>query len=88
MKSNLNNKNENKTEPKNKNVANGIEQWSRKDMSKEIKETKEYMKKMKIEMSKDIFKFQIIEILNTITVDNYEDVLNKISSFIYEINNI
>ena len=88
MKSNLNNKNENKTEPKNKNEANGIEQWSRKDMSKEIKEAEEYMKKMKIEMSKDNFKFQIIEILNTITVDNYEEVLNKISSFIYEINNI
>ena len=88
MKSNLNNKNESKTDTKIKNEANGIEQWSRKDMSKEIKEAEEYMKKMKIEMSKDNFKFQIIEILNTITVDNYEEVLNKISAFIYEINNI
>jgi hypothetical protein len=57
-------------------------------MSKEIKEAEEYMKKMKIEMSKDNFKFQIIEILNTITVDNYEEVLNKISSFIYVNDNI
>ena len=88
MKSNLNNKNENKDDIKIKNDVNGIEQWSRKDMSKEIKEAEEYMKKMKIEMSKDNFKFQIIEILNTITVDNYEEVLNKISEFIYEIDNI
>jgi hypothetical protein len=84
MKSNLNNNNESKTDTKIiKNDVNGIEQWSRKDMSKEIKEAEEYMKKMEIEMSKDNFKFQIIEILNTITVDNYEEVLNKISSFIY-----
>ena len=83
MKSNLNNKNESKSDTIIKNDVNGIEQWSRKDMSKEIKEAEEYMKKMKIEMSKDNFKFQIIEILNTITVDNYEEVLNKISSFIY-----
>lgn len=33
-------------------------------MSKEIKRAKEYMKKMKIKMLKDIFKFQIIEIIN------------------------
>ena len=83
MKSNLNNKNESKSDTIIKNDVNGIEQWSRKDMSKEIKEAEEYMKKMKIEMSKDNFKFQIIEILNTITVDNYEEVLNKISAFIY-----
>ena len=61
--------------------------WSRKDLSKEIKAAEEYVKKLNIEMKKDNFKFEIIEILNTITVDNYEDILNKLSIFIYEIDN-
>ena len=66
---------------------NSIERWSRKDVSKEIKEAEEYIKKMNIEMSKDNFKYEIIEILNTITVDNYEEILNKLSIFIYQIKN-
>ena len=63
------------------------EKWNRKDLTKEIKAAEEYIKKMNIEMKKDNFKFEIIEILNTITVDNYEDILNKLSMFIYEIDN-
>ena len=66
---------------------NSIKEWSRKDMTKEIKEAEKYMKEMNKEMSKDNFKFQIIEILNTITVDNYEEILNRLSIFIYKVDN-
>ena len=61
--------------------------WNKIDLSKEIKEAEEYVKKMNIEMKKDNYKFEIIEILNTITVDNYKEILNKLSFLIYEIDN-
>ena len=61
--------------------------WTKKDLSKEIKEAEEYVKNLNIEMKKDSFKFEIMEILNTITVDNYEEILNKLSLLIYEIDN-
>ena len=69
------------------NDVNYIEKWNRKDMSKEIKQAEEYVKKMNIEMSKNNFKYEIIEILNTITVDNYEQILDKISNIILPKNN-
>ena len=46
------------------NNINSIKEWSRKDMTKEIKQAEKYMKEMNKEMSKDNFRFQIIEILN------------------------
>ena len=64
-----------------------IEKWSRKDLSEEIKKAEEYVKKMNIEMSKNKNKYEIIEILNTITVDNYNEILNNLSNIIYPINN-
>ena len=67
------------------NNINNIKKWNRKDMSKEIREAEKYIKDMTREMSKDNFKCQIIEILNTITVDNYEEILNRLSIFIYNI---
>ena len=57
--------------------------WARKDMSKEIEEAEKYVKELNIKMSKDNYKYQIIEILNTLTVDNYKSILNKIIEMIF-----
>ena len=37
-------------------------------------------------MSKNNYKYEIIEILNTITVDNYKEILKKLSNIVYKIN--
>ena len=37
-------------------------------------------------MSKNNYKYEIIEILNTLTVDNYKDILTKLSNIVYQIN--
>ena len=81
IKSNL----PNKFNSKNRNKS--IEKWSRKIITNEIKKAEEYIKKMNIDMSKDNFKYEIIEILNTITVDNYEEIFNKLSVIIYQTDN-
>ena len=47
-------------------------------MTKEIIEAKEYSKKLNIEMKRDNFIFEIIEILNTITVEFYDEMRNKL----------
>ena len=65
---------------------NDIEKWSRKDLNPEIKKAEEYMKQMSIEMSKNNYKYEIIEILNTLTVDYYKDILTKLSNIVYQIN--
>ena len=75
----------------NENIINNnteIEKWSRKDITPEIKKAEEYMLNMTKEMSKNNFKYEIIEILNTITVDNYDDILIKLNNIVYQLNNI
>ena len=57
-------------------------------MSPEIKKAEEYIINMTKEMSKNNYKYEIIEILNTITVDNYPDILLKLNTIVYQINNI
>ena len=81
-----NNNNNNNKENINNNTE--IEKWSRKDMSPEIKKAEEYIINMTKEMSKNNYKYEIIEILNTITVDNYPDILLKLNTIVYQINNI
>ena len=66
---------------------NDIEKWSRKDINPEIKKAEEYIKKMNIDMSKNNYKYEIIEILNILTVDNYTNIFNKLSDIVYQINN-
>jgi len=84
-KGNLSNNNNNNNENINNN--NEIEKWSRKDLSPEIKKAEEYIINMTKEMSKNNYKYEIIEILNTITVDNYPDILHKLNTIVYQINN-
>ncbi len=57
--------------------------WARKDMTKEIEEAEKYIKELNIKMSQDNYKYKIIEILNTLTVDNYKNILNKIIEMVY-----
>ena len=60
-----------------------MEKWARKDMSKEIEIAEKYVKELNTLMSKDNFKYEIIEILNTLTVDNYKNTLKKIVEMLY-----
>ena len=64
-----------------------MEKWARKDMTKEIEKAEKYVKELNKKMSKDNFKYEIIEILNTLTVDNYKNILKKIIEMIYLIKN-
>ena len=57
--------------------------WARKDMTKEIEEAEKYVKELNIKMCKDNYKCKIIEILNTLTVDNYKNILSKIIEMVF-----
>ena len=69
------------------NINNENDKWNRKDMSIEIKKAEEYVKNMNKAMSKNNYKFEIIGILNTLTVDNYSDILIQLNNIIYQVNN-
>ena len=60
-----------------------MSQWARKDMTKEIEEAEKYVKELNSKMSKDNYKHKIIEVLNTLTVDNYKNILNKMIEMLY-----
>ena len=66
-----------------KNEKESMAKWARKDMTKEIKEAENYVKELNTKMSKDNLKHEIIEILNTLTVDNYKNILKKIIEMLY-----
>ena len=51
-----------------------MDKWARKDMTKEIEKAEKYVKELNDKMSKNNFKHEIIEILNTLTVDNYKNI--------------
>ena len=60
-----------------------MDKWARKDMSKEIEKAEKYVKELSKEMSKDNYRHKIIEILNTLTVDNYKNILNSLFILIF-----
>ena len=60
-----------------------MDKWARKDMTKEIEKAEKYVKELNNKMSKDSFKHKIIEILNTLTVDNYKNILNSLFTLIF-----
>ena len=60
-----------------------IDKWARKDMTKEIEKAEKYVKDLNKEMSKDNYRHKIIEILNTLTVDNYKNILNTLFIVIF-----
>ena len=57
--------------------------WARKDMTKEIEIAEKYVKELNSKMSQDNYKYEIIEILNTLTVDNYKNTLKKMIEMIF-----
>ena len=60
-----------------------MDKWARKDMTKEIEKAEKYVKELNMKMSKDNFKHEIIETLNTLTVDNYKNILNALFLLIF-----
>ena len=53
------------------------------ESGKEIEKAEKYVKELNMKMSKDAFKHEIIEILNTLTVDNYKNILNALFLLIF-----
>ena len=62
----------------NENNENNISQWARKDMSKENEKAENYIKELNYQMEKNFIKHDIISILNTLTLDNFNNVKNKL----------
>ena len=60
------------------NYNNNMNQWARKDMTNEIKIAENYIKELNLNMKKNTIKHDITSILNTLTVDNFNDVKNKL----------
>jgi len=66
------------------NVSFSMEQWARKDYSKEIKAAEENKIKLKESDEKDKTKNELRELLNILTKDNYDNVKCKILEIIKE----
>ena len=66
-----------------KEKESSMSQWARKDMTKEIEKAEKYVKELNSKMSKDNYRHKIIEVLNTLTVDNYKNILNKMIEMLY-----
>ena len=66
------------------NISFSMEQWARKDYSKEIQEAEENKKKFEESAQKDIIKKELREILNIMTKDNYKETKDKILEIIKE----
>ena len=66
------------------NISFSMEQWARKDYSKEIKVAEENKIKLKESDEKDTTKKELRELLNILTKDNYDDKKSKILEIIKE----
>ena len=72
---------------KNKERGGGLEIWARKDFSKEIEQAENYMRKMKEKMGDGESSGLVMDvkmILNTLTVDNYNLVLQNLTEKLSE----
>ena len=74
------------TEIEKRDSLENLNKWGRKDVSNEIKLAEKYKEKLDELKKKDPIKFDLTELLNILTVDNYEEIKNliydKISSII------
>ena len=66
---------------RNDNNEDNMKQWGRKDISKEIALAEKFKEDLEEERKKDPIRFDLTALLNTLTVDNY----NNISNSIYDI---
>lgn len=55
-----------------------MEQWGRKDISKELELAEKYKQQIEQLKAKDPMKFELTELLNMLTVDNYDEIEGKI----------
>ncbi|MCQ2820602.1 MAG: MIF4G domain-containing protein, partial [archaeon] len=58
--------------------VNDMQQWGRKDISKEIKLAEQYKELLEEEKKKDPVKNDLTELLNVLTIDNYDETYKKI----------
>ena len=61
-----------------------MEQWARKDLTNEIKAADEFKKQLDEEKKKDPIKWNLRELLNMLTKDNYEETKKRIFDVIKE----
>ena len=66
------------------NNLNDMGQWARKDLSNEIKAADEFKKNLDEEKKKDPIKWNLRELLNMLTKDNYPETKSKIFEVIKE----
>ena len=66
------------------NISFSMEQWARKDYSKEIQEAEDNKKKFEESDQKDVIKKELRAILNIMTKDNYNETKSKILEIIKE----
>ena len=59
-----------------------MEQWGRKDISKEVELAEQFKQKLEEIKQADPIKFEITELLNILTKDNYDDIKDKIFNII------
>lgn len=61
-----------------------IGQWGRKDITKELEQAELFKEKMNEVEQRDPLKFQLTELLNILTVDNYEETKEAIFNMVQE----
>ena len=76
-----NNKEKEEKDFKRNENEDNMKQWGRKDLSKEIELAEKFKEQLEEERKKDPIRFDLTELLNILTVDNY----NNISNSIYDI---
>jgi len=67
---------------RNDNNEDNMKQWGRKDISKEIALAEKFKEDLEEERKKDPIRFDLTALLNTLTVDNYNDISNSIYDII------
>ena len=63
-------------------ISEGLEKWGRKDLSGAEKDADIFRSKMNEEKSKDPVKFELTEMMNILTLDNYDDVKSSVFQII------
>ncbi len=64
------------------NKEDSISKWAKKDYTKENEKAKQYIKDLDNKLSENYIKYNIISILNIVTVDNFDIILNQLLKFL------
>ena len=60
------------------NKEESISKWARKDISKETEKAEQFIKDLNSKLEEDTIKHDITSILNIVTVDNFDEIYNKL----------